>query len=62
MPPPEDSMSGMCAQGKHGRCTGWMVVPNMSWTRRYPPDISVKCRCPVCDHPDVHPHRHLNEP
>jgi hypothetical protein len=61
--PPEysgDVISGMCNEGKHGRCSGWMIVP--SYRKAGPPDISIKCRCSHCDHPEVAHDRHLTDP
>lgn len=57
-----DQTSAMCAEGKHGRCSGWIVVPNHGKDRREMPDISVKCWCGECKHPDVDPRRHLTHP
>lgn len=62
MPPRNaDNVSSMCSQGKHGRCGGWMVRPNFRNDAKYP-DISVRCRCPECNHPAVDPERHIKEP
>jgi hypothetical protein len=55
-----DSISGMCADGKHGRCTGWMVVPHYG-DYHGDPDISIQCTCVACKHPPVDPYRHLTE-
>jgi hypothetical protein len=54
-------ISGMCADGKHGRCTGWLVIPNYG-DGHGDTEISVRCWCAVCEHPDVDPYRHLTQP
>jgi hypothetical protein len=63
LPPrdPADVISGFCTEGKHGKCTGWLVVPSYG-DLHDDPDISTHCRCPVCKHPRVDPKRHLTHP
>lgn len=53
--------SGFCAQGQHGRCSGWLVVPSYG-DAHDEADLSVHCRCLVCKHPPVDPKRHLKHP
>lgn len=55
------TLSAMCAQGKHGRCGGWLIVPNFT-RNAIGRDLSVTCRCPQCKHPDVAPDRHITNP
>lgn len=59
---PADNTSAMCLQGQHGRCGGWLIVPNFDRRRYAQPDISVKCWCPECKHPEVARDRHVTDP
>lgn len=63
MPPRDraDTISAMCWDGKHGRCAGWMVVPNHG-NKVDGPDISVRCMCRECNHPPVDPLHHTTHP
>lgn len=54
-------ISGFCEEGKHGRCSGWMVVPAYGEGAEHP-DISVRCFCLVCRHPRVERDHHITHP
>jgi hypothetical protein len=62
--PPRDQadvISGFCQQGKHGLCSGWLVVPSYGDLHGHP-DISITCRCKQCKHSEVEPNHHLTHP
>lgn len=48
-----DLISWACTDGHHQRCTGWMVVPDFRHRGNPGADLSVACRCPVCEHPPI---------
>lgn len=52
MPDRADYVSAPCWDGKHERCTGWLLHS----------DRSSRCTCLMCNHPPVDPDRHLHEP
>lgn len=55
----ENRISAPCWDGRHQRCTGWMVIPDHSdYGRAHSDDVSVRCECSTCDHPAVDPDRH----
>jgi hypothetical protein len=57
-----DRISGYCDEGRHHRCTGWMIVTNQNRRGAISEDASIACGCRVCRHPDVDVNRHLYEP
>lgn len=60
MPDPRDRISAVCTEGRHHRCTGWMVIPDeSSFGRRNKVDQSVRCECITCRHPPVAKRHHL---
>lgn len=63
MPPRDayDRISGMCWDGKHHRCSGWMVVPSYAHKTHGKEILSVRCECETCVHPPVESDRHVKE-
>lgn len=61
-----NAISAPCWDGRHRRCTGWLVVPDEGGAARGLPvanrvDRSIRCECETCDHSPVSPDRHLHE-
>lgn len=51
-----------CWNGKHHRCTGWLVIPDDSDIgRKTQSDQSIRCECPVCPHPPISRLRHVHK-